>query len=304
MNPETILIYLKGFGIALGTSPILIWVARREGWLDMPDDRKVHRKPLPRIGGIAVFIGAAFALLPHISYPVDKIFTMGSVILFIGLLDDIYGLPALFKLVTQILVAIALWYAGIHIQFPASLFASTLFSFFVTLCWLLLLINGFNLIDGLDGLSTGIGVIATLSLLFLLWGGGYPPSLFLAGIALLGVLMGFLPYNFYPARIFLGDSGSTFIGFFLASLYIPVLSVHFTLSAWIVLMIFIVPISDVILTVIRRVRVHRSILQPDREHIHHRLMDRGLSHRRTVYFLYGLSVLSSSLALLLRAGFS
>jgi len=206
--------------------------------------------------------------------------------------------------VAQILVAIALWHAGISIELPSSFPAPAFLSFLLTLLWILLLTDGFNLIDGLDGLSDGIGVIATLSLLFLLLGGGYPPSLLFAGIALLGVLLGFLPYNFYPARIFLGDSGSTFIGFFLASLYIPVLSEHFALSVWIGMMIFIVPISDVILAVIRRVRVHRSILQPDREHIHHRLMERGFSHRRAVYLLYGLSALSSSLALLLHAGFS
>lgn len=290
-------VFLKALLISAAMCPVLIAVARRQGWMDVPSPRKVHGTPLPRIGGMAIFTGFAFAVLPAFveGHPLAQIFTMGAFIFFIGLLDDLLGLPALVKLGAQILAAATLWKAGVQINSVAGLHLAW-FSLPVTVLWVLFLTNGFNLIDGLDGLSAGVGIIACAAFLLIGADGHIATPFMLGGVALCGALLGFLPLNFHPAKLFMGDSGATFIGFIMAGLFTGDFFAETGVGPLIPLLILGLPLVDVGYAVFRRVVARRSPFLPDREHIHHNLMRLGLSHRRAVLLLYALSLALAGIA--------
>jgi UDP-GlcNAc:undecaprenyl-phosphate GlcNAc-1-phosphate transferase len=311
--------------VTLGLTPVVIRFASRMDAMDLPGQRKIHTHPLPRLGGIALYVGSAFSLLavvatgqevreamwmdPHVWKMIAAALTM---MLILGIWDDFYPLGPGFKFVVQVLLATIVYSANVRFAFLSNPFGPGqldlgILAYPMTLLWIVGITNAVNLVDGLDGLASGVAAIAAITI-------GVIQALrsdfgtALLAMILAGSALGFLRYNFHPARIFLGDSGSLFLGFALAilsllsstkgsaafALLIPVLALG-------------LPIADTLLSMIRRFFrsfmstnteaespwwMIKSMFLPDRDHIHHRLIAMGLSQRDAVLLLY---VISSAL---------
>ena len=315
---------LAGAILGLLFTPAVTSASRSLGLVDAPGGRKVHSTAVPRIGGLAIVAAAAVALVLVVwSLPMVGVTTpvfgplapilIGTALVFgIGLFDDFAALSAAPKLTVQAAAAALVIASGLLIE-RVTLGGATLqlglWAYPVTLLWVIGLTNAFNLIDGIDGLACGIAVIAgTTCATILVWRGHTAEAMLLA--ALVGSALGFLVYNFAPASIFLGDSGSLAFGFVLATTAIAGWQKGATaLAAGVPLLIFALPIADAASTLLRRAsrapageRFHlatllRRIIEPDREHIHHRLIALGWSQRRTVLVLYALTGALCALAL-------
>jgi UDP-GlcNAc:undecaprenyl-phosphate GlcNAc-1-phosphate transferase len=291
--------------ISLSVTPAIGEFVRRRGIVDRPEARRVHRRPLPRGGGVAVVVafiavGGGLALfgrdLPGLSSPraADRdmlgLFVGGLAAAAIGAIDDFLDLRARWQMLGQLVVAGIAVAFGITVTFIANPLGSGNISFPVplaiafTVLWIVGMINSINFIDGLDGLSSGIGLIAavTLGVLSLSANVGQPFVAVLCFV-LAGALLGFLRWNFHPAVIFQGTSGVMFLGYTLA-----VLSILGTAKVAVALLVLGVPIIDSFWVIVRRLSNGRSPFSPDRGHIHHRLLDVGLSHRGTVLLIYAL----------------
>ncbi|HBT20887.1 MAG TPA: undecaprenyl-phosphate alpha-N-acetylglucosaminyl 1-phosphate transferase [Peptococcaceae bacterium] len=295
---------MEGLGIILGAvfiavlilTPIVKKIALIVGAVDRPDARKVHNKVMPRLGGVAIYLGFIGALL--VFQPLgnfEKGLLVGStIIVAAGILDDIWGLPPKLKLTAQIAAAAVLVSFGIKVEFVTYPFGGIIplgiFAVPITILWIIGVTNALNLIDGLDGLAAGTSFIAAVTMAVVAWIEG---QYAVAGLALIlgAAVLGFLPYNFYPAKIFMGDSGSMFLGFTLGSLAVQGLTKGAAfISVFIPIIILGIPIFDTLFAVIRRYRNHRPIFEADREHFHHILLDKGFSHRQAVLLIYGVNV--------------
>jgi len=302
--PAIIVAFVLAALISLFATPVVRRAIRRVGLLDHPDERRTHRRPLPRGGGLAVVI--AFAIVGGVlaivgsavpGVPPTSGVDMGELIgLFgggilaavLGVIDDALDLRARWQFLGQIVVALVAVATGITVDFIGNPFGSdninfpAWFSIAFTVVWVVGMINSLNFIDGLDGLSTGISLIAaiTLGVLSLTTQIGQP---FIAVLCFTfaGALLGFLRWNFYPAVIFQGTAGVMFLGYTLATL-----SILGTAKIIVALLVLAVPIVDTFWVIVRRLRNGRSPFAPDRGHIHHRLLDVGLSHRSTVLLIY------------------
>lgn len=298
----TIVLLLIAFSLALALAitPVARGVALRLGLVDLPDNnRKIHRKPVARIGGLAIFVayfGTCLALGSlsgrsridvHAALAALKSLAPGALVVFlVGLIDDAIGLKPWHKLAAEILAGVLVISAGIRIQGGPFLAAHPLIAAFGTLAWLVLCINAVNLIDGLDGLAAGIALLATLAILAgaVLRGSS---ALSIAAAPLVGALLGFLVFNFNPASIFLGDSGSLLIGLLLGCFAILWTGSPATArQAAVPVIALAVPLVDTTLAIVRRFLRAQPIFSPDRSHIHHRLLSRGFTHRRAVLVLY------------------
>jgi UDP-GlcNAc:undecaprenyl-phosphate GlcNAc-1-phosphate transferase len=278
--------------------------------------RHTHTKPLPRLGGIAIcvtFMSAAFAYVPlsrilHTSFSVWSylgILVPVLLIFLMGAYDDIKPLKPKSKIAVQACAAILLYVAGFGIHYFSTLFGGrpigVVLDLPVTVFWVLLLTNAFNLIDGLDGLAAGSALISAVAVLAVCLLGHNVLITYLV-VVLLGAILGFMPYNFYPASIFMGDSGSLFIGFLLSALAMAAVQDGVTnAGVAIPVLAFGLPILDVTLAVLRRLVRRHPVFRGDTDHIHHKLLRRGLSHRQAVLVLYAVTAgfLISSLALVL-----
>lgn len=297
-----------GFFTSLILTPLLRVFAFHCGYLDYPDERKSHEKAIPRIGGVAIFLGCFCAFVPFFVYhtqtadlllgdPRIPWLLAGAVVIFLlGLGDDISGIRAWKKLIVQIVAAGIACYGGVRITslglpgvFQLEL---GLLSIPASVFWILIVINGINLIDGLDGLAAGISlficmVLFTLSLL----GKNMMPAMILA--ALSGSVLGFLMYNYNPATIFMGDSGSYFLGYMLATLsVVGSMKSHTAATLSIPVIVMGIPLIDTIFATIRRFFVGQAVFQPDKNHFHHRLVKLGYTQRRAVLILYGMTILA------------
>ncbi|MBZ5593054.1 MAG: undecaprenyl/decaprenyl-phosphate alpha-N-acetylglucosaminyl 1-phosphate transferase [Acidobacteriia bacterium] len=287
------------------------------GFLDHPDGiRKKHSGPVPRVGGVAIALSYAttFAIalaLPlrdtrilHEALPgVVKLTLVASVVLLTGLVDDLVGLTAWKKLAGTGAAAVLAYFAGIRVDlhlFPA-ISAYPWLGFAVTIAWLVGCTNAFNLIDGMDGLASGVGLFASMTVLVAaLTQPNFP--LALATIPLAGCLLGFLRYNFSPASVFLGDGGSLLIGFLLACYGTVWSQKSVTLVAMMAPLLAVsIPLVDVTLSILRRYLCRRPIFEGDRGHIHHKLLDRGFSPKGAVLAMYGVCCLAAIASLLLNA---
>jgi len=278
------------------------------GAVDRPDPRKVHAKSMPRMGGMAIFLAFMLIMLVSLGYGLVPHSFLGViygsfVIFLVGLLDDIYQLSPRVKLLGQIAAAAIAIYFGVVVHFVANPFDGWMnlgyFAIPVTLLWIVGITNAINLIDGLDGLAGGVSAIAaiTMGLVGIIKG---QPFVTLVAFTLVGSLLGFLPYNFHPARTFMGDSGSNFLGFILGCLAIMGTAKSAALiSLLLPIVILGIPIFDTFFAIIRRVYNKNPIFLPDRDHLHHRLMALGMSHRRSVLIIYGVSSLFSAVAITL-----
>jgi UDP-GlcNAc:undecaprenyl-phosphate/decaprenyl-phosphate GlcNAc-1-phosphate transferase len=300
------------FILAFLLTPLLRDLARSRGWVDKPDnDRKLHQGPIPRIGGIAIVVAycGSFAVLLSLGLPkstaindalpfVLNLLPAAAVVFATGLLDDIVGLSPWQKLTAEILAAVVACSGGIQIHGIAYHPISPYLGVPLTVVWLVGCANAFNLIDGLDGVATGLGLLATLTTLgaALLHGA---PGLVIAMAPLAGALLGFLRYNFNPASVFLGDCGSLTVGFTLGCCAVMWSHKSATVLGMAApLMALCIPLRDMSLSILRRFLVRRPIFSADRGHIHHRLLDRGLTPRRVALLLYGASGLAACFSLL------
>lgn len=278
--------------VSYTTTPPVRLLAFRIGAIDIPTDaRRMHKKPIPRIGGLAIFAGFLVATLVfcEASAQLYAIWIGGAILVILGILDDIFRLPALIKLVVQLCVAGIAVSFGILIE-HISLFGTQIdfgyFSIPITIIWIVGLSNAINLIDGLDGLSCGVSAITSVSIfMVMLITGDYTAALITA--ILTGACLGFLPYNRNPAKIFMGDTGALFLGYTLSIISVQGLfKLHTMLSFLVPLSIFALPIFDTLIAIIRRVAHKQSPFHPDRGHFHHKLVDMGFSHREAVKILY------------------
>jgi len=281
-------------------TPAVRMLAFKVGAMDHPDSRKVHNGIMPRMGGLAVYLAfvASVLLFRQVTPQVWGLLAGATVILLVGILDDIRGLSPRVKLAGQILAALVVIVPfNIQVNFITNplnghMILLGALSTPVTIFWVVAVTNAVNLIDGLDGLAGGVSGIAALTMAAVTWtqwGAAGMESIMMA-LTLVAALAGFLKHNFYPAKIFLGDTGSLFLGFTLSVMAIMGLTKSATaVSVIIPLVILGVPLMDTFFAVVRRYNEHKPIFQPDREHLHHRLMAIGLSHRQTVLVIYGLS---------------
>jgi len=280
--------------LAYASTPFVRVLAFKIGAVDVPlDSRRMHKKPIPRIGGLAIYFAFTITtlLFCDASNELITIWIGGIILVILGILDDIYRLPAWIKMIIQIIVAGFAVFNGTiisHVHLGSQYIDLGVFSIPVSILWIVGLTNAINFIDGLDGLACGVSAISSLSLLtVLLLNGDVVSSLICA--VLFGSCLGFLPFNSNPARIFMGDTGSLFLGFSLAILSISgVFKLHAVLSFLVPLIIFALPLLDAMFAIFRRVISGRSPFAPDRGHIHHRLIDLGFTQKESVKILYAI----------------
>lgn len=273
------------------------------GAVDKPDARKVHKTIMPRMGGLAVYLAFVPVVLlsQEINAAVIGLLLGGTIVMVLGIIDDIRCLPAKVKLLGQIAAASVVIPFGIKVHYITNPFSGELFflgwlAVPLTVFWIVAVTNAINLIDGLDGLAGGVSFIAALTLgavAFSQWyffGVSGMTGVVLISLILASALLGFLKHNFHPATIFLGDSGSMFLGFSLAVLSIMSFTKSATaISVIIPLVILGLPLLDTFFAILRRFFKHRPIFQPDKEHLHHQLLAMGLSHRQAVLVIYAVS---------------
>jgi UDP-GlcNAc:undecaprenyl-phosphate/decaprenyl-phosphate GlcNAc-1-phosphate transferase len=275
-------------------TPLVKKLAFKIGATDRPNQRKVHQKIMPRLGGLAIYIGFIVGILfldPDNAYEIPIL--LGSVIIIVtGFLDDLFELPAKVKLAGQLLAASVVVFGGVQVEYINLPFGSQLeFGFLsipLTILWIVGITNAINLIDGLDGLAAGVSAIAliTMSWMAILKGDVFVTSM---GFILLGSILGFLIYNFHPAKIFMGDTGALFLGYMISVLSLLGFKNVTAISFIVPVIILGVPISDTFFAIIRRIVKKKPLSAPDKSHLHHCLLRLGYSHRQTVLIIYGMS---------------
>ena len=295
---------LFAFAIALFITPIVRRIAFKVGAVDMPNSRKVHKEIMPRMGGVAVYLAfvVPVLMLYGLSTEIIGFLFGGFLIVLLGIYDDIFGMPAKIKLFGQIVAAASVLSFGIKIDFltnPLSdgIIYLGLISIPLTIFWIVAVINAINLIDGLDGLAGGVTAIAAVTIAAVAWKQGVilrdaaMQNVAAVALILAAAILGFLRYNFYPAKIFLGDTGSMLLGYCLAVLsVISATKSAAAIPVFIPIVILGIPLLDTFFAIVRRCYQNRHIFKPDKEHVHHKLLDLGLSHRQTVLVIYAVSI--------------
>jgi UDP-GlcNAc:undecaprenyl-phosphate GlcNAc-1-phosphate transferase len=315
------------FFVTLALTPVSMRAAPRIGAVDVPeDDRRMHDKPIPCFGGMAIFAGVIVTIVliklfffkEPVLFPryggsdaaarMTGMIAGGAAIFLTGVIDDTFGLKPLVKLACQIGCAVLAFAFGLRIpaikllglQFGGSSMESMIASFIITVIWIVAFTNMVNLIDGMDGLASGVTGIAALSIAYTGYiHGSYDVSLGMCAIA--GAAIGFLPYNFYPARSFMGDSGAMFLGYMLGVVSVgpegPAKGATL-ISIVVPVLVLGVPFFDVLFAILRRARKGLSIFSADKGHLHHQLVYIGMGQRRTVLMLYGISSVMGIAAIL------
>ena len=293
------------FAISMATTPLAKKISEKLGAIDYPKARGMHTKPMPRLGGIAIVLGFMITVMLLYRFVNDINikhfigFIAGAIVIVtVGIIDDAKNLPAKVKLVFQIIAALLVISSGIRINvvmWPVTAYLQKL-SAPITLIWIIGVTNAVNLI-GLDGLAAGVSSIASICLMVLcILTGTESAVMFTAALA--GSCLGFLPRNFNPAEIFMGDTGATFLGYVLAVTSIMgVFKGYATLALIVCLLSLGLPIFDTMCAMLRRAITHKPIMQADRGHLHHKLIDKGYTQKQAVLILYGISALLAILAI-------
>ena len=295
--------FIVAFVFSFASTPLVRKWAFKLKAVDVPKDgRRMHTHPIPRLGGLAIIFGFTVAVLCFYRAPSRRIiasFIGAGIIAAMGVVDDIKALDAKPKFLIQILAACIVVIGGnlkIDVLTNPNFLSENPYwilpdwvSVPVTILWIVFITNAVNFIDGLDGLAAGVSAIMSVSLVFIaLRVGEYPVALL--GISLMGACFGFLPYNFNPAKIFMGDTGSTFLGFLLATMSIQgVFKSYAIISFAVPLLILGLPLFDAVFAMLRRISKGQSPMKADRGHLHHRLIDMGFSQKQTVFILYAIS---------------
>lgn len=291
--------YIVAFTIALAVAyfatPQVMDLAIKVGALDAPDERKVHKGMIPRMGGLAIYAGFVLAVLAsmYISREIMGLLVGGTVILIVGIIDDLKPLPAKVKLLGQIAAASVLVMFDIRIEWLTNPFGDMLYVDYLaiplTILWVVSLTNTVNLIDGLDGLAAGVSTIAAVTILLVALQNHFWTVAILTA-ALAGSAFGFLQHNFNPAKIFMGDTGSMFLGYMLAAISIlGAVKSAATIALIVPIVALGLPILDTAFAIIRRYMSGRPIFKPDKGHLHHRLLEMGLTQKQTVLLMYVMS---------------
>ena len=323
---DIVIAFLLAFITAFVITPHTMRLAKRVGAIDIPNDRRVNKKPMPRLGGLAVISGFLVSIIYLLittslegkinlfgeeNYYFKLIgFFIGIVILgIVCYIDDVKGIPSYAKLTAQIVAAIIVVAFGIKIEdisipfIEGKIEIGGVFSYILTVCWIVGITNAINLIDGLDGLSSGVTLISCLSLLMVFALNGSPLIAIILITALAGAIVGFLPFNFSPAKTFIGDTGSNFMGFSLA--IISILGVAKTYTALVLIapiIILAMPIFDTLFAIFRRIikgKSLKAVFKPDKGHIHHKLMAKGYTQKQAVLIMYGITAILGMFAVIL-----
>lgn len=319
--------FLLAFITSFVLTPYTIKIAKKIGAVDIPkDERRMHKKAMPKFGGpaiIAAFLISTIYLIITSSlegnlnifgpenYIIKLLGFLGGMVVLATFcyFDDIKGIHPLTKLTGQLIAAGIVVACGIRIEnfnlpfLEGNIMLSNAFSIILTMGWIVGITNAINLIDGLDGLSTGISIISCVSLLIIFALNGSPLIAIIMITALVGALSGFLPYNFNPAKTFIGDIGSNFIGYTLS--IVSILGIAKTATAFVVVLPIIVlglPIFDTLSAIVRRLikgKSLKAVLQADKGHLHHKLIEKGLTQKEAVLLLYGISVACGMFAVIL-----
>lgn len=305
---QYLLIFLTAFILSLIFTPVAIKIAPKIGAVDIPkDNRRMHTKVMPRFGGMAIYIGTVTSMLIFLPFSTQLmgVIAGGTLIFLVGIIDDLRNLPAKVKLVCQILCAFILFQFSVKISFIGNPFGEGYYFFpwivslLVTVIWIVGITNTINLIDGLDGLAGGVAFIASIAIAYTAFIGNNPTAC-MAMLAIAGGALGFLPFNFNPAKIFMGDGGALFLGFMLAGLSVMNPMKSATMLATVVpVLVLGLPIFDTAFAILRRLINKRPIMEADKGHLHHRIMAAGLGQRRTVLTLYGISGIMGVAAILI-----
>jgi UDP-GlcNAc:undecaprenyl-phosphate/decaprenyl-phosphate GlcNAc-1-phosphate transferase len=280
------------------STPILIKLALKLNIVDKPnEDRKIHQKAMPYLGGVAIALGfiSGFEYI-HPWMPSNPAFLIGALLLLVtGILDDKYKIAPKYKLLVQIIAAVIVTYYGVKINFLQLPHFGYIqlgwVAYPITILWIVGLTNAMNLIDGLDGLASGVSSIA-LGALIVMGLLNYQTLAISLSVVLLGGTVGFLFFNVHPAKVFMGDAGSMFIGYTIAVISILGLFKSITFFSVIIpVVVLAVPIFDTSFTIVRRALKGQKLSTPDKGHLHHCLMQLGFSHRTTVYIIYTISLI-------------
>lgn len=288
--------------VAFIATPVVKNLAFKVGAMDVPkDNRRMHDHPIARMGGLAIFLGFLLSTLLFVplTTPVKGMIFGAVIIVVLGILDDIYALPAMPKFIVQIIAALVAVLSGNAIQALSNpnVFSDNPYwvlgplSIPVSVIWIVAITNAVNLIDGLDGLAVGVATISSMTMLVIaLLVSESGVALLMAALA--GACIGFMPYNLNPAKIFMGDTGSTFLGFILATVSIQGLFKFYTIISFAVPFLLLgLPLFDTCFAILRRVSKGQNPMSPDRSHVHHRLIDMGCNQKQAVAILYIISAI-------------
>jgi UDP-GlcNAc:undecaprenyl-phosphate GlcNAc-1-phosphate transferase len=286
-------------------------VALRLGVVDKPDPRKVHKGLIPRMGGLGIYsgfmAGSLFYVLSHpnivLGGEVLGLLISATIVFITGLVDDVKSIRPTTKLMGQLIAALVFVGFGGYVKFLSNPFGGDIifldyFGVPVTVLWLMGISNAVNLIDGLDGLAAGVSIISACTMAVVSLSHGYfmPAALL---FVLASATLGFLRFNFSPASIFMGDSGSLTLGFVLGAIAIMGFAKGATIVALVIpVLILAIPIFDTFFAIVRRLIEHKPIMQPDKGHLHHRLLAMGLSHKQTVLIIYAITMFMGCIAIL------
>lgn len=296
--------------ISAAITPFVVKLAYILGAVDKPNARRVNIKPMPTMGGLAIFLAFNFStfVLLREQFPTHELFSVflaECIIILTGIIDDIRELSPKSKLAGIFAASLVIYFlAGIRmneVTLPIiGSFELGWWSLPITIIWIIAITNAVNLIDGLDGLATGVSIIALFTMGVMAYFFLNLTNVYVAIwiFVLVAALVGFLPHNFHPASIFLGDTGSLFIGFMMAVFSLKGLKNVTFITMIMPVVIMGVPITDTVYAILRRLLNKKPIMQADKHHLHHRLMQLGLSHRQTVLVIYGLSLVFAFIAML------
>ncbi len=301
----TIIAYI--FGVFL--VPLVINFSKKEGLVDLPNERKIHKIPVSRLGGIAIWASTMLTFLSLVFlsyYPYGSLLSgilLGSSLMFLlGLVDDVYNLDAKFKLFIQLSIATIVYLLGVKIS-SIPFFGGIDLSFWsypITLLWIVGISNAVNFIDGVDGLAGSVITVNSITLAIIAIAmTPSNPIVALIGFILAGSMLAFLTYNFNPAKIFMGDSGALFSGFLLATISIVGVMKAATLTLLLPFVVLAVPIMDIVFSSTRRICKGKSPFVADAEHIHHKLLHAGFSQKKTVLILTSVAIVAGAIASLL-----
>ena len=304
--------------VSFAAAPLSIRIAHKLGVIDRPkDSRRVHKKPIPRFGGMAIFLGSMAAMtIPAGMNDKIKAAILGGLLMYLlGIWDDIRDIKPITKFLGEFVIASLVYALGIRITFISNYFGATVtdshanvilsagVAYIITILWIVGITNAVNLMDGLDGLAAGSVAIMSLSLAYIAYIhgmrlGSMPVCIALVAVA--GGCLGFLPYNFSPAKTFMGDGGALYLGYMIAVLsVISPLKRATVVGALIPMLTLAVPIFDTMFAMLRRVLRHESIMKADKGHLHHHLMAAGFGQRRSVLIMYGIVGIMGEVAILI-----
>jgi len=295
--------------LSLGATPVVKWLAKLVGAIDVPKEaRRIHKSPIPLLGGLAIFIGfiVSVLLFADITLQIRGILIGAVILVIIGAIDDIHPLRAYIKLIVQIVAALVAIYHGIEIEIFSNPFVLSakeyvslgVFTIPVTVIWIVGITNSVNFIDGLDGLAVGVSTISSAVMLIIaLMVSDLNVAVIMAALA--GACIGFIPYNFNPAKIFMGDTGALLLGYVLATVSILGLFKFYAVVSFAVpFLVLALPLFDTSFAFFRRILKGKNPMLPDRGHFHHRLLDMGLNQKQAVTILYTISGLLGLAAVL------